>query len=460
MKRLLLAVVLTLASGPVAAQQAAGAGKPATLEQLLERVRAGWKEESQINQKREAFFRAEQAQRQKLLKQARAELVRQRKLSETLEKTFDKNESEITRLEETLRVRMGTMGELFGVIRQMAGEAMSQLRSSLVAAQYPGRDAELKPLVTSKGLPTIRQLETLWYLLQQEMVESGKVVRFPAKVITPTGEEKQMQVVRVGVFNAVAGGKYLGWDIKAAEPQLKVMPRQPASRHMAGVSEMEEAREGFVRFSVDPSEGQILSLLVDTPTFRERISYGGVIGYIIIVLGLLAMTAGLFLLVYLTTVSLLVKRQRLSKTISKRNPLGRILAIQEESTKYDTTTLESKLDEAILREATKLNRGLWAVKIISVVAPLLGLLGTVTGMIRVFQDIMLMGTGDPKIMAGGISEALVTTMLGLMTAVPLVLVHSLMQSMSRRVIEVLEVQSAGIIARRREEMCQDDSATA
>ena len=155
MKRLLLAVVLTLASGPVAAQQAAGAGKPATLEQLLERVRAGWKEESQINQKREAFFRAEQAQRQKLLKQARAELVRQRKLSETLEKTFDKNESEITRLEETLRVRMGTMGELFGVIRQMAGEAMSQLRSSLVAAQYPGRDAELKPLVTSKGLPTI-----------------------------------------------------------------------------------------------------------------------------------------------------------------------------------------------------------------------------------------------------------------------------------------------------------------
>ncbi|RME20472.1 MAG: hypothetical protein D6806_16290 [Deltaproteobacteria bacterium] len=449
----LVGVLLLGATAGVRAQEQ----KPMSLDQLLEKVRQGWRTESELNKKREEFFRAEHAKQLKMLKEAKAELERQKKLSEKLELTFDKNEAEIARLEQTLQTRMGTMGELFGVIRQMAGDAMGQLKSSLVAAQYPGREKLIKPLVVSKGLPTIEQLHTLWYLLQQEMVESGKVVRFTAPVITPTGEEKQMKVVRVGVFNAVADGKYLGWDIKADNPKLKVMPRQPASRYLDGVKDLENATEGYVRFAVDPSEGQILSLLVDTPTFKERISYGGVIGYIIIVLGLLAMLGAIIRFVYLAVVSVLVKKQRLSKKASPRNPLGRILLIHEQNPALEISALESKLDEAILRESTKLNRFLWAIKIVSVVAPLLGLLGTVTGMIRVFQDIMLMGTGDPKIMAGGISEALVTTMLGLMTAVPLVLLHSLLISMSRRVVEVLELQSAGIVARRREEACEDAS---
>ena len=117
--------------------------------------------------------------------------------------------------------------------------------------------------------------------------------------------------------------------------------------------------------------------------------------------------------------------------------------------KQDTAnveTLELKLAEAIFREMPKLTRSLLFIKIISVVAPLMGLLGTVTGMIQTFQAITLYGTGDPKLMAGGISQALVTTVLGLTVAIPMVLLHTLVSGRSKRIVQVLQEQSAGIIA--------------
>jgi biopolymer transport protein ExbB len=127
-----------------------------------------------------------------------------------------------------------------------------------------------------------------------------------------------------------------------------------------------------------------------------------------------------------------------------------VVAVYEENRSTDIETLELKLDEAILRESAKLDRFLWAVKVVSVVAPLMGLLGTVTGMIRVFTTITLVGTGDPKMMASGISEALVTTMLGLLVAIPLVLIHAFVSSGAKEIVGVLEEQSAGMVARQAE----------
>ena len=122
------------------------------------------------------------------------------------------------------------------------------------------------------------------------------------------------------------------------------------------------------------------------------------------------------------------------------------MAAYEQFKSVDRETLELKLAEAIAQETPSLQRFLALLKIIGVVAPLLGLLGTVTGMINTFQAITLFGTGDPKMMAGGISQALVTTVLGLVVAIPIVLLHTLVSSRSKRIAQVIEERAIGVMA--------------
>ena len=141
-----------------------------------------------------------------------------------------------------------------------------------------------------------------------------------------------------------------------------------------------------------------------------------------------------------------VKAQSSAKKPNANNPLGRVMKVGNDNLDKDIETLELKLAEAIMSERPAIERGINVVKIISVVAPLAGLLGTVTGMIVTFQQITLFGTGDPKIMAGGISQALVTTVLGLVVAIPTTLAHSFLQSSARSVVDVLEEQATGIVA--------------
>ena len=255
-------------------------------------------------------------------------------------------------------------------------------------------------------------------------------------------------VVRVGAFNAVSGGKYLYWDPEVMK--LKELGRQPGARFLGTVAPFENARDGISALALDPSRGAILGLLVMTPGFTERIDQGGPIGYSIIVLGVLAGLLGLVRFLYVVLVSRKVTSQQKAEKVDDGNPLGRVLNVYENNKETDAETLELKLDEAILRESSTLDRFLWIVKVVSVVAPLMGLLGTVTGMIATFQAITLFGTGDPKLMAGGISEALVTTMLGLFVAIPLTLIHAGVSSFSKGVMDILEEQSAGLVATRAE----------
>ena len=129
--------------------------------------------------------------------------------------------------------------------------------------------------------------------------------------------------------------------------------------------------------------------------------------------------------------------------------MGRIFIIHTHF--CDVETLELKLAEQILVERSSIDTGIWLVRLISVVAPLLGLFGTITGMINTFQAITLFGTGDPKTMANGISEALVTTMLGLMTAIPATFMAAIMANYAKNILTVLEEQSTGMIAAASEE---------
>ncbi len=423
--------------------------EPKTLDELLVLVQQGFKEESAENQRREAEFKAARDDQDALLAQALATFSREERLSQQLEAAYNHNEDAIGENQAQLAERLGTLGELFGVVRQVATDIGGNIWESLISSQLGPRKELLDRLGRSKELPSTEDLEKLWYELQQEMTEQGRVVRYTAQVLTSEGSKEERQVIRAGPFSAISNGRYLLWE--TGEQQLRELTRQPPARYVNTVRPFEETTEGIAGLAIDPSRGSLLNALTDTPSQIERVQQGGAVGYVIISLGILAFLLGAWRYLVITNESRKVAAQRKSDRADSGNPLGRVVGIYEQNKQIDAETLELKLDEAVMRESASLERFVWLVKVVSVVSPLLGLLGTVTGMIKTFQAITLFGAGDPKMMAGGISEALVTTMLGLIVAIPLVLLHATLANSSRRIIDVLDEQSAGLIAVRSEQ---------
>lgn len=426
-----------------------------TLDQLLNQVRQSLEQEAAVDREREQEFLQQRNRQQQLLQQARNELQQLERRSDQLKNEFDENELQLAELETTLQERLGNLGELFGVVRQVSGDVASTIENSLVSAQYPGRAQFLRDLAQRKALPNIRELRRLWFEIQREITENGKVVTFDAPVLNPEGElQEGVAVTRVGVFTAVnQSGHFLEWNPPAeGNPgRLSELPRQPAGRWVSLGNNFAQTSSGeMVPMAVDPSRGVILSLVVQSPSIGERIRQGGTVGYIIIGLGLVGLLLVLWRFLYLYGVGAKISSQLKADEPRENNPLGRVLKVYTDNPDDDVETLELKLDEAILRETEPLERGLTTIKIIYVVAPLLGLLGTVVGMIETFQQITLFGTGDPKLMAGGISMALVTTVMGLSVAIPMTLLHGLLATKSRSLIHVLEEQSAGIVAEQAE----------
>ncbi len=442
MKKILAIITLVFLGSAVSA-------KHLDLDQLLREVKQAQNREGKINKQREAKFLADKSQQQKLLATAKAKLQQQQRLSDQLREQLESNEQLLSELETELDKRSGVLGELFGVAKQVAGDLKADLENSLVSEQYPNRTKQLAELVNSKTLPTIEQLETLWFTLQQEMTESGKVVRYPSEILITSGEPKKSDVIRIGVFNALSEeGKYLRYLPETSK--LVELARQPESRYLSLAEDFVNTPSGIADVAIDPTRGVILSLLIQTPNVFERIHQGGVIGYIILTLGAVGLIYGIWRLIILSITGTKMQQQMQSTEPDTSNPLGRVFAVAQQKGIEDAETFELLLDEAITKEIPQLEKGQTSIKLLASVAPLLGLLGTVTGMIATFQSISLFGTGDPKLMASGISQALVTTMLGLMVAIPLLFLHSLVASRSRTLIQILDEQSAGLISKRLE----------
>ena len=419
-----------------------------TLDELAEIVRRAAGSEGQINKEREDQFLSDRNNQQNLLAQARAEKRREQKRSDDLKSEYDRLERDLAELTTVLQERMGNLGELFGIVRQASGDIQAALGDSMVSAQRPGRGVFLSELAQRKALPNVQELRTVWSRMVTEIAESGKVVKFNTTVERANGAREDLEVVRVGVFNAVSNGKFLDWNSAKSMENLIELARQPAARYRSMASDLQAAAPGqATAMAVDFTRGQILRAVVQSKTPVERIKEdGGPVGYVIISVGILGLLLCLWKAFVLYTTGARMRKQLKSET-STNNPLGRVMSIYNDNPDIDVETLELKLDEAILRESAPLETGLSFIKVLYVVAPLLGLLGTVVGMIATFQMITLFGTGDPRMMAGGISTALVTTVLGLVVAIPLTLFHAFLQGKSKALIQVLEEQAAGIIAR-------------
>ena len=454
---ILFVLSLTLNTFIFAQESESDEAEISTVEALLQLVKEGKTKEQSANAEREAKFMANKNQQAAILAAEKRELARQERIADQLEAEYKKNEEILRVKEEAYQKELGSLVELFGHLQSSAGEAAVQFSGSLTSPQYGLDRVDFLNSLTSKmsettELPTIREIEGLWYELQREMVASGQVVSFDTIVIDVDGESSTCNVTRVGLFNAVCDGKYL--EYVASTGQYAFLPRQPAGRFTKTANSVGNADAGEqVRFGIDPTGptgGSLLANLIQTPSLAERAAQGREVGYAIIFVGLIGIGLAFWKLWSLYVLGKAVRAQSGSKTLDVRNPLGRVLKVGEENFSKDIDTLELKLAEAIMAERPSIERGIGAVRIISVVAPLAGLLGTVTGMIVTFQMITLYGTGDPKLMAGGISQALVTTVLGLLVAIPTTLLHSFTASSAKGIISVLEEQSTGILAERAE----------
>ncbi|MDX1573545.1 MAG: MotA/TolQ/ExbB proton channel family protein [Methylophaga sp.] len=442
--RFLLANLLILLSSAALAQT------PANLDELLEQVKRDRVVEAQQNIMREAAFLEARDRQAQLLQAAKAELAEQEQRTEALNNAFEANEKQLVEMEALLNERSGSLGELFGTVRQIANDTRAMLESSVTSVKYPKRIEFLENLSERKQQPTIEELRELWLVLQQEMTESGKVETFTAPVITASGEVAERDITRIGIFTFFSDGNYLRYLPETQN--LVELARQPLPRFQEVAREFVAADAGeWQPAVVDPTRGAIMALLVQTPDLKERIQQGGWIGYIIIALGIIGLLMALIRFVMLFKAERGVRKQQKQTTPDHKNPLGRILSVYDEKHADDVETLQLKLDEAILRETPAIERGLVTLAILAAVAPMLGLLGTVSGMIETFQSITLFGTGDPKLMSGGISQALVTTELGLAVAIPILLIHSALSSKSNRLIQILDEESASIVARNAEQ---------
>jgi len=440
----------------ISASLAFGQQQAANLSELLNLVEEARLNETEEHRQRLQQFQNNVNQRQALLNEMVERRETEERISVDLENTYNENEIIKAQRFETLQDRLGDLDELFGTVAGVVGDTRSQFEASLISAQYPGREVFLTELADIMGsesqLPSIEQLERLWFYLLQEMTESANITKFTTDVAQPDGTQSSQEVVRIGSYNIVAGGQYLEFDPNTK--RLSILPSQPA-RYTGSAAAIQSATSGFTMVGVDPTGpfgGSYLAALISSPSFRERYwEQGRTIGQIIIFVGLFAALLAVERMITLTIVNSKVKRQlKNPDRPNKNNPLGRVLMVYETDKKMDIETLELKLGEAILLETPALERFLTLLKIIATVAPLGGLLGTVTGMITVFQAITLFGTGDPQIMAGGISGALVTTVLGIVVAIPTILFHTIVKSRSDQVIHILEEQATGIIARRAE----------
>jgi biopolymer transport protein ExbB len=421
------------------------------LDKLVKQMRDS---ESKLSQDREARFRSELQKQEQLAQKALARRNAAEARGNQLNKSFDANQIHLDEMRVLLKQHEGNLGELFGVTRQIAGDAANVLQQSMLTVHYPAEEGRvdrakfLVDMAGAKSLPSIVELERMWFELQREMVENGKVVRFKTPVLKPDNTTEEMEVVRIGPFTAISDGNYLGYI--PSKKSLSMLER-PLGGEFRSVAEdlQSETGGGYHSAVVDPSRGALLTRYVERPSFIERIQHGEAIGYVIVGVGLLGVILAAFQFFYLFVTGAAIKAQmaKLSNP-DAGNPLGRlILAFRGEQPAANAEVAELRLSEAVLREVPKLERFQAFLRLAVAAGPLLGLVGTVIGMILTFHAIVASGSSDPRLMADGIGQAMIATVLGLGIAIPLLFINSGLVKLSTGLTQILDEHSQALLAK-------------
>jgi len=432
---------------------------------LYEGMRQQRQTQAKLNRQREQRFLDEKYQQQNNLKQLKKQVQAKQHALEQLKTDVQLSAHEIKQLKTQLNERAHALRDLFSVWKQVSTDTLVNSQNSLISSEHPQQVKQLQSMVAKKILPESVDLDALKALLQQDILQSGQVTNFQSLVAQPNGEANSQTIQRVGPFTATASGRFLQYD--SAQHSLAEASQQPANHYLNTIKTQAYqslSPNTIIPVVIDPSRGVVLERLALLPTWQERLQQGGYIGYAIIILGIIGITlAGARWIIISRTRHQISQQIKTPEHINTNNPLGKIFAAYQNSLpattldstvdekagtaiEPDTESLEVRLQEIVIQEMPRLDKGLGVLKLLAAVAPLLGLLGTVVGMINTFQTITLVGSADPKLMAGGISQALMTTVLGLLVAVPLLFSHSFVSSRARLVMVFLSQQSLGLIA--------------
>ena len=411
---------------------------------LLQKALQENRQQQSHNVARESDFKKTEQELQAIKNKLVAERAALQAEADSLSVTFGENEAELAQLEEKLRLETGSLGELFGVVRQNAKELESELKSSVTGVDANSYQKDIDAIVAAKSLPTLPQLQAMWHSMEEQIKASGEMANVSFTLLNGEGREQTVNGVRLGSMALLDDTGYVKWNGQRGDAVNYL--RQPESGPTANTISSGDI-DALV---IDPSRGILLEQLANSPTLADRLNAGGVVGKII--LGLLAI--GL-LIALVRGASLMISRQKIMKQLKTPaqpgdNPLGRVLVVYQKDKHRSVEALELRLLEAVVDEQTHLEKGLSMLKLLAALAPMLGLLGTVTGMIETFQVITQFGNGDPKVMAGGISMALVTTVLGLVSAMPLLLAHNVLSSQAENIRSILEKQGIGLVAEQAE----------
>lgn len=436
---------------------------------IYEKIKISRSAQAAINNQREKEFSEQKSQQQARVDQLKAELVKKQAAFAKLKEDINSSDLIIDTLQQQLSARTHTLKDLFAAWRQVTTDSLSNQQNSLITSESDTSVAMLSQLARQKKQPDSDDLKTLGEILQRDITDTGRITRYTATVALADGSSVEQQIERVGPFTATSHGQFLKYD--SARQSLSVAARQPPNEYIQPIqaaSYQGMSDKSYIEAVIDPSRGIVLDQLALSPSLQERLQQGGLIGYAIIALGIAGLLLAFSRWIVITQTKLRINRQRLNpEQIDLGNPLGRILQAYQKSesphpapqsntigsqqppiqNQHNTETLEVRLQEIVMQEMPKLDKGLGALKLLAAIAPLLGLLGTVVGMINTFQTITLVGAADPKLMAGGISQALMTTVLGLIVAVPLLFSHSFVAAKSRLLMIFLSQQSLGFIVK-------------
>ncbi|MEZ9866851.1 MotA/TolQ/ExbB proton channel family protein [Vibrio sp. 10N.261.51.A4] len=425
-----------------------------TTAQLVNKAKSESRTQASHNVVREADFKKTEQELKAIKAQLEAKRTSIQGATDVLTQTFSDNENKLARLEEKLRLETGSLGELFGVVRQNAKELGAELSSTVNSVDRAEHTATVDQIIDAKSLPSMPQLTGLWMSMVEQIQASSELSKSQIAFINGEGNTNKVDAYRLGSIGLVTEQGYVSWNTQR-EDAIAYLKQPQNGPTLASLSSLANGEVSNV--VVDPSRGFMLEQLALTPSLTDRLQAGGVVGKVI--LGLLAI--GL-IIALVRGVSLAIARQKIRAQLKNPeqagdNPLGRVLAMYNKEQNQTVEALELRLLEAVVDEQTHLEKGLSMLKLLAALAPMLGLLGTVTGMIETFQVITQFGNGDPKVMAGGISMALVTTVLGLVAAMPLLLAHNILSTQAENIRNILEKQGIGLVAEQAEKTFESNA---
>lgn len=409
-----------------------------------------------------AEYAKQQAELERRVADVQARLAAERTRLETARKDLKETHALRVELSNRLVEEGGDLRELAGIVRSAARDLLVLAESSPTTAEQPARLEYLRTYLDKTRHPGLNEVAKLVDLYFAEMAATSQVIVRSGPLVNRSGKETSADIVRIGGFTTIyQAGDEIGFaTVGKGTGRLLAVAGEPGWRMSGNMEDYIKGQSSQVY--MDVSNGAALRQLSKQESLWEQIQAGGPLVWPILLVGLIALVLIIERLLFFRRVrsNTDVLMSLVTKLVATGDYEGALSAAETQADRPTSNVIkaglalrgnsqevvESGLSEAMLRELPRLERFLTVLKVLAAVAPLLGLLGTVTGMINTFHVITAFGTSDPRLMAGGISEALITTQFGLTVAIPIMVAAALLTRKAQRLTGDMEEKAVALSA--------------